>query len=312
MNMALKIERDFASCKEEVLAYLRSRSLEFVVDIAQQFGSSQFRKRAAAINRSLMLEKDNLVTVIRQTASREHWSQEDQLSAILLLMYCTNVVMLEKRHEAWPYEYMAFSRRVGELWEPFVTMCFDFPVRDDVTLYVPPLFRDIRTRLEKEVGDFIGLLPISEDEKKSLSRYYDQVWQLVTSGEIKLELDLHFQINKARYVVDCKSGFGSNEKGNTNRLLLVASVYKNIELEDYRCLILVRSKEDENNHYLQTLKNSALWEVSCGAEAYLKVKKYSGFDLGAWMTNNVTWEQDLSVEFTKYLQENDLFKYLTW
>lgn len=312
MNMSLKIKTDFASRKDEVLGYLRSRASEFVADIAQQFGASQFKKRASAINRTLVAEKDNVATVIRQTADREQWSQQDELRAILLLMHCTNVVMLETRHEAWPYEYMAFSRRIGELWEPFVTTCFDFPVRDDVTLYVPPLFNDIRERLANEVRDFIAQLPISDQDKESLTRYYDQAWQLVTSGEIKLELDLHFEIDDARYVVDCKSGFGSNEKGNTNRLLLVASVYKNIEPEDYRCLILVRSKEDENNHYLQTLKNSGLWEVSCGSDTYLKVKEYSGFDLGTWMKNNVTWEQDLSDDFIVYLQQHDLIKYLTW
>lgn len=312
MNMSLKIETDFASRKDEILAYLRSRASEFVADIAQQFGASQFRKLASAINRALATERNTLASVILQTADREQWSQGDKLRAILLLKHCTNVLILETRHEAWQYEYMAFSRRIGELWEPFVTTCFDFPVRDDVALYVPPLFSDIRERLSNEVRDFIAQLPISDEDKESLTRYYDQVWQLVTSGEIKLELDLHFENYDTRYVVDCKSGFGSNEKGNTNRLLLVASVYKNIEPEDYRCLILVRSKEDENNHYLQTLKNSGLWEVSCGADTYARVKELSGFDLGAWMKNNVTWEQDLSHEFIVYLQEHDLFKYLTW
>ena len=115
-----------------------------------------------------------------------------------------------------------------------------------------------------------------------------------------------------RYVADCKSGFGSNEKGNTNRLLLVASVYRNIEPEDYRCLIWVRSKEDESNNYLQTLKKSNLWEVSCGMDAYAKVLEFSGFDLGAWMKANVTWESDVSAEFREFLHKNDLAKYLTW
>lgn len=70
---------------------------------------------------------------------------------------------------------------------------------------------------------------------------------------------------------DCKSGFGSNKKGNTNRLLLVASIYQHIEPEDYRCLLLVRAPGDENNHYLQILKRSDLWEVYCGAETYPKM-----------------------------------------
>jgi hypothetical protein len=105
-----------------------------------------------------------------------------------------------------------------------------------------------------------------------------------------LDLDVHFTIASERYVIDCKTCFGSNEKENTNRLLLVASVYKNIELEDYRCLICVRSKEDESNHYLQTLKNSGLWEVSCGLDTSAKVTEFSGFDLRTWVKKNVTWD----------------------
>lgn len=312
MTMSLNIDKNLGARKAEVLAYLRARAAEFMPEISQQFGVRQFKKRAAASNRALTQERDNLVAVLRQTAARETWPAETLLEALLLLMHCTNVAMLEARHEFWPYEYMAFSRRIGEMWEPFVTTCFDLPTRKDVSLFVPPLFKDIKKRLTQEVRDFIQKLPITEDDKKSLLRYYDQVWQLVSSGEIKLELDVHFLIGSVRYVVDCKSGFGSNEKGNTNRLLLVASVYKNIEPEDYRCLICVRSKEDENNHYLQTLKKSGLWEVSCGPDTYAKVKEFSGFDLGAWVKKNVTWKKDLAADFLDYLRQNELAKYLTW
>jgi hypothetical protein len=227
-------------------------------------------------------------------------------------MHCANVVMIESRNAQWQYDYMAFSRRVGELWEPFCTKCFDFPVREDVNLYVPPLFDDVRQRLANEVRAFIAGLKISDKEKESLLKYYDQVWQLVTSGEINLALDLHIAIGETRYVVDFKSGFGSNEKGNTNRLLLVASVYKNIERENYRCLLLVRSQEDENNHYLQTLKNSGLWEVYCGQAAYTQVRELSGFDLGQWIKDNIAWDEDLDKPTYDYLRASDLVKYLIW
>ncbi len=229
-----------------------------------------------------------------------------------MLMHCTNAVMLEGRNEVWPYEYMAFSRRIGELWEPFVTTCFDLPVRDNVTLFVPPLFEDVRKRLANEVRQFIQNLSIGDNDKKALLKYYDQVWQLVTSGEIKLELDLHFIADGVRNVVDCKSGFGSNEKGNTNRLLLVASIYRNIEKETYRCMLFVRSKEDENNNYLQTLKKSGLWEVYCGTETYPKVLEFSGFDLGKWISTNIDWKNDLSADFYNHLTTNGLDKYLAW
>ena len=312
MKMPISVDKDFNSRKAELLSYLRSRAVEYLNDIRQQFGERQFRERATAINRALVKEKQQLAAVIRQNAGREDWPADTILRANLLLMHGTNVVMLESRNDVWSYDYMAFSRRIGELWEPFVTTCFDYPVRKDVTLFIPPLFEDIRRRLTNEVRDFIQRLNISRDDKEHLLRYYDQVWCLVTSGEIKLELDLHFSIEGIRYVVDCKSGFSSNEKGNTNRLLLVASIYKNMEPEDYHCLLLVRSPEDENNHYLQILKKSGLWEVYCAAEIYPKVLEYSGFDLGSWIQDNITWTDDVNPQLLNHLEQNDLVRYLTW
>lgn len=310
--MSLPVDKTFGTRKAEVLSYLRSRASEHVVEVSRQVGVRQFKKRAAGINRALAAERETIASMIRQVAEREKWKPAAVLESLLLLMHCTNVVMIETRNDVWPYEYMAFSRRIGELWEPFVTTCFDHPVRNDVSLFMPPLFRDVKKRLTQEVREFIQTLAISEQDKASLLKYYDQVWQLVSSGEIKLELDLHFHIGTKRYVVDCKSGFGSNEKGNTNRLLLVASVYRNIEPEDYACLILVRSAEDENNHYLQTLKKSGLWEVYCGAETYPKVLEYSGYNLGSWIKNNVTWLSDMDAACVSHLKKNGLIKYLTW
>ena len=278
----------------------------------REFGVNQYKERASAINKALSKERTVLESVITQNAVKEGWPNGDHLRAKLLLMHCINVIMLETRNRVWPYDYMTFSRRIGELWEPFVTTCFALPVASDVSLFVPPLFDDIRKRLTQEVRDFIEHLSIDEKDKKRLLSYYDQVWKLVTSGEIKLELDLHFTHENVRYVVDCKSGFGSNEKGNTNRLLLVASIYRNIEPEDYRCMLFVRSAEDQNNHYLQILKNSSLWEVYCGSETYPKVLEFSGFDLGQWISYNIRWPSDLDREFYEYLVENNLSKYLTW
>lgn len=312
MKMSILVDAGFGARKAELLEHLRSKSKELLADVTQKYGTTRFKKRASAINRFMAHERLSIESNITQIALKENWSNSDHLRAKLLLMHCTNVVMLESRHSVWPYEYMAFSRRIGELWEPFVTKCFDFPVCEDVSLFPPPSFDDIRERLNDEVRSFVFQLKIDKEDKKRLISYYFQVWQLVTSGEIKLELDLHFLKNGVRHVVDCKSGFGSNEKGNTNRLLLVASIYRNIEPENYCCMIFVRSAEDENNHYLQTLKKSGLWEVYCGKETYPKVQELSGFDLGDWIRTNIDWSADLDAECYKYLSDNDMAKYLVW
>ena len=78
---------------------------------------------------------------------------------------------------------------------------------------------------------------------------------------------MHVKKNNKHYNIDFKSGFGSNEKGNTNRLLVVGSIYKNIIETSYENFIIVRTPENDNNHYLQTLKRSDVWEVFCSDEA---------------------------------------------
>ena len=145
MKMSISIDAAFGSRKAELLTYLRSRTKELLGDTMREFGTTQFKKRASAINKALAKERAVIESVITQTASKEEWSNGDHLCAKLLLMHCTNVVMLESRNTIWRYEYMAFSRRIGELWEPFVTTCFELPVADNVSLFVPPLFHHCST-----------------------------------------------------------------------------------------------------------------------------------------------------------------------
>ena len=104
MQMSISVDKDFNSRKAELLSYLRSRAVEYLNEIKLEFGERQFRKRATAINRALTKEKQQLAAVIRQNAGREDWQADTLLRANLLLMHCTNVVMLESRNDVWPYD----------------------------------------------------------------------------------------------------------------------------------------------------------------------------------------------------------------
>lgn len=134
---------------------------------------------------------------------------------------------------------------------------------------------------------------------------------MVDSGGINLNLDLHFEQNGIHYNCDFKSGFSSNEKGNTNRLLLVASIFNYLGKNEKQ-IIFVRQKESENNHYLQTLKNSKYWTAYCSDDCYKAIKEFTGFDLRNWLNENAQWQDDISEGFRKHLEQNDLLKYLTW
>jgi hypothetical protein len=306
----ITIDKSLSARKVELLNYFRERANESIEEIKRVYGSTEFKKQASAINKATTGTKDNIIKTLLQKAAKEKWSNKEILQCILTVTYSNYIVMIECRNEVWPYEYMTFSRRIGELWEPFCNLCFEYPIRE-LALFVPPLFSEVKQKLTAEIEDYIGILTITEEQKKELKSYYNKVWGLVISGEIKLELDLHFEQNGERFVVDFKSGFGSNEKGNTNRLLLVASIYKNLE-ENYKCLLLVRAEEDRNNNYFHTLKNSGIWMAYCGNETYAKIKEYSGFDIKQWIENNINWSSDFRIDTMQYFRDNNLDQYLKW
>ena len=308
--MAISITPKLALQKNDLLDYFRNRGEESMEEVTRQYAVSEAQSRAGSVNKAVTATRDTLISNIVQQARQDKWPTDSTLRCIMLTTYASYVSMIDLRNAVWEYEYMAFSRRVGELWEPFCKLCFEYPVKN-LSLFVPPLFSEVKKMMTVEIEGYIDALTITADQKAELKQYYGKVWTLVTSGEIKLELDLHFAQNNLRYNVDFKSGFGSNEKGNTNRLLLVATIYANLE-QNYRCLLLVRSPEDQNNNYFQTLKNSGIWSAYCGDETYAQIRGFTGFDLKAWIAENINWQADLSKGTVSHLKKSDLLKYLVW
>lgn len=305
----MEININLKNRKLELLCYFRNRAGEALSELALRYSVSEYKEKSSAINQSIIQSRDNLIKILLDTAGKEHWSNKDLLECVMMVTYTSDVVMLESRNFVWEYEYMTFSRRIGELWEPFCKLCFQYPLTP-IRLFVPPLFSEVKQNLTDEIDDYITKLRISSVDKCQLRKYYDKVWGLVTSGEIKLELDLHFTDGTTKYVVDFKSGFGSNEKGNTNRLLLVGSIYNDIEAENYKCLLFVRSTE--NNHYLNTLSDSGVWETSCGEATYRRIHQFSGYDIHSWIQSNIDWLNDFSPEMRTFVLDNKLSNYLIW
>lgn len=282
--------------KQDLLEYYRK---EIKLTISQAKKLKKLQDRSQLINKkmkSLLTEKLNGV-------------KEDDLNAILMSHYTNYIVMLEARNSVWPYEFMAFSRRIGELWEPFCKLPFEYTLKD-AKMYTPPTYDKFRNDLNLELKQFINELNISDDQKFELDGKLSSVFELSESGSINLKEDLHVEYEGIKYVVDYKSGFSSNEKGNVNRLLQVAKIYS--RMEGYECLVFVRQREEENNHYLQTLKNSKLWKVYCSTDAYSKIFEMTGVNLRDWMDLNMDWQTDISAEFREYLEKNNLIQYLTW
>jgi hypothetical protein len=269
-------------------------------------GTHNHKELASAINSAIqksLRESQKLITQLRL-------APQQNLEAMLALHYSAFVVMLELRNEVWAYEYMAFSRRIGELWEDFIRVVFDH-APNQLEFFNPPLFSQVRTSLYQELEGCVEQLLLEPAQKQELLAYYQKVWTLVDSGQISLELDLHFIHQKRRFNLDLKSGFGSNEKGNTNRLLMVATIYKSLA-PDYTNLLLVRTAEDQNNHYFKLLRDSGVWTAHCGKAAYETIQALSDFELLTWMNNNINWQQDLSAACLEHLTTQNLLPYLEW
>ncbi|CAM3160330.1 MULTISPECIES: hypothetical protein [Sporolactobacillus] len=288
--------------KEELLGLFRSECEEIFRNAGSD--NSTIKK----INSKVKQITKNLVQpVVNNT---EHTNLE-RLDKILMIHYCSYIVMIEFRNRIRPYEYMDFTRRIGELWEPFCKLCWKYTSESGIAEVIPPSFEEAKLQLLSKLNAFIETTSLTAEEKKELNRYLDLMWELVASGEIQLKCDLHFEKDGIKYNIDYKSGFNSNEKGNTNRLLMVGSIFKKLN-PNYVNIILVRAEENENNHYLQTLKNSNLWDVYCGHETYDKIEELAGYPLKDWIEHNIDWKNDLDNYTLDYLAENNLTQYLRW
>ena len=291
--------------KQSIIKELRDLSNRKIDELSNS--NLNYKDKASAINTFIEQIRKQKINDI----SNEDYSNEEFLSNVLLIYYCSYVVMLESRNKVWPYEYMAFARRIGELWEPFCKLPFLYPVRSDVITYAPLQFAVFQQEMYEDMIKTVNNLDITKEQKEDLIDKYNKVWSFVDSGNINLALDLHIKVGNDFYDIDYKSGFSSNEKGNTNRLLLVGSIFHSLK-DNHHTLLFVRQKEEDNNHYLVRLSNSKFWEVYCADDSYNKIKELSGFDLKKWINTNISWEDDITEEFKQHLINNNLLGYLSW
>ncbi len=294
--------------KNEWIDIFRNQAKGKSIIIANKY--SEPNKCAELINKYIKNLCSETINSIKTGFENNSNDRQMLLEEILLVTYVSYIVMLEFRNKFRKYEYMDFARRVGELWEPFCKLPFYYPLKE-LELVLPPKFIEVQSKIYNSTILFIESLNLDNETKKELIKHFDIPWSFVDSGCIKLDLDLHFKQNNIVYNCDFKSGFSSNEKGNTNRLLLVASIYNSV-FTNQQTLMFVRQKEDENNHYLQTLKKSMLWRVYCCDETYSEICKFTGFDLRAWINQNIDWLNDIDNDLKEHLETNNLLKYLTW
>ena len=294
------------SAKVEIFQSLREGMAEEIARCKRITGAK--RTKTDPVNKKLWRDLyPKLLADLTATAANEKWTPERLLDCQLRLFYCSLVVNLESRNQVVAYDYMDFSRRIGEVWEDFCKVCWDAPANVELKRLKPPSFATVRTKLLEEFSALVAAGRATNS--KAVVERYQQAIDLL--GNINLTEDEYCVVGEKRFVIDFKSGFGSNEKGNTERLLTVAKIYGLLP-ESHECVLVVRAAEGEGNNYLQVLKTSGLWKVCCGSDAYEFIKELTGFDLAAWIGRNVAFHEDMETGAYQHLKQQGLTKYLGW
>lgn len=286
-----------ASYKEFCLSYLHDKLASRVFQI--QATPETHRNKAKLVNRAVAEQRQALVARLPETSSKAERQQ-----SLIVIQYAITVASLEYRHAVWPYEYMTLSRRVGELWERFCKCAWDEPSRPNLQRITPPRFQTILADIAR------NLLDAAKHERRDfVSRIVEELCGL--AGEINMTEDEVFELDNSPYVIDFKSGFSSNEKGNTQRLRMVGNAYR-LWNPDTTLILLVR--QEANNHYLEALKREGLWKVYCGEDAYSRIDELTGSNIRIMKKQIVDFSNDLSTRFWEDLnaQLPDLAGYLRW
>lgn len=283
--------------KDQIIAQLHDSIAPEVEKICAS--SLLHQQKAQQVNAIVGEQRNKLVATLHNLPKKERGT------AALIVQYCSTVVGLEYRHRVWPYEYMAFSRRVGELWEAFCRTAWTYPEDATVTRRDAPLFADVRSALLQRITSNLGA------HEKALEVMTDVGTLFEIVGDINMKEDEVFEKSGIPHVIDFKSGFGSNEKGNMLRLLTVGKAYR---IWDHRTKLMLLVRQNENNNYLNVLRKSNLWEVYTGDESYKKIEEITGADIQSVRDGVIDWNNDLSDSFINHLksQPTDLTSYLRW
>lgn len=70
----MDITREIKSNKTELLTYFRNRSNEIVSELDLNYSATDFKEKASAFNKKIIRSRDNLISILLETAKNENWS----------------------------------------------------------------------------------------------------------------------------------------------------------------------------------------------------------------------------------------------
>ena len=223
--------------------------------------------------------------------------QKSNLDAILRNYYCYVVSMIETRHKLIEYNDIEFSRRIGEVWEKFCSLILENP------------FSKIKKVKEPDSSQFYKKLESDFEKFENSKELFDTIVSFI--GNLDLHLDFFGEKNGKKFGIDFKSGFGSNEKGNTERILQVGKAYNYLN-PDVILSVLVR--QNENNNYLKTIEKSKIWKVSKGKNSYRYLETLCGSNITNFLKTELDFKKDFQKDVFKSLGKTVVNRdiYLNW
>lgn len=271
-----------------------------VINSIQTSTTATSKEKATQVNNAL---NGILIPVKDHFTQLNNLDNEDKAIMALIVQYVFTCLSIENRHIVWNYNSIDFSRRIGELWERFCSVAWDYSTI--ATRFTPPNFSVVTTAFLNKAQT----LSVGCPHQQEIINLVNDLLQII--GDINLKEDEMFHVGKTRYVVDFKSGFGSNEKGNMLRLQAVSHAYKRFD-PNTQLLLLVR--QNTNNNYLNVLQQSQTWDIYTGTQTYQKIEDLTNVNILWVIQNVVNFRNDLSPSFLKYLRTTagTPINYLDW
>jgi len=266
--------------------------------ILSQDGAGDSKQKGKQSN----LEHNNLLVRLNSQLIQDN----EPFHALLMNNYCCSLSMLETRHKLHPYVDIEFSRRIGELWEKFCKVSLNNPFSRisesnpiNISVFYDQLSKDMQP-------NSATASPKNTPQNTTFHLLKDLL------GDVDLTLDYSGKdANDQLIGIDFKSGFGSNEKGNTQRILQVGKIYQYIAPHVQLKLVI---RQNDNNNYLSKIENSGVWGVVTGRKSYAYLSKISGCDILSFVNNEVNFEADMDSAIYQDLgsKVKNRDRYLDW
>lgn len=78
----MNVDRNLKNSKAGLLAYFRSRANEIVSELALQYSAADYKKKASALNKAIIQSKDNLLSILEETARTQQWTNREVLECV--------------------------------------------------------------------------------------------------------------------------------------------------------------------------------------------------------------------------------------